>query len=599
MEPLDILKHYFGFDAFRPNQERIIRTVLEGEDSLVLMPTGGGKSLCYQVPALLRDGLTIVISPLIALMKDQVDALRVNGIPAAYLNSALSRSQQDSLIRQIHRNELKLLYLAPERLLASDMHLVGFLKKSNLSLVAVDEAHCISQWGHDFRPDYRMLGQLRNELAGIPFMALTATADRLTRNDIIQRLGLRDPVCSISSFNRPNIHYAVEPKRNSFTRLLRFLEDFRGESGIIYCLSRNSTESLAKKLKAAGYPAEAYHAGLPAEEREARQEKFLKDDLRIIVATIAFGMGIDKSNVRFVVHMDLPRNIEGYYQETGRAGRDGLPGKALLFYSYADVNKLKQFTTIEHNAEQSRILEKKLDQMVQYSNLRTCRRKFLLNYFDEEAPDQCSACDNCLGKYTYIDGTIIAQKALSAVARLNESFGMGYLIDFLRGASSARIRSGHKNLKTFGVGRDLSRETWSGYLEELIVQEYLRKSGHPYPVLKLTPKSRRVLTGGESVTLSARTEPAEAPGNSLPDGATADRQLVDALRRERRRLADREKVPAYIIISDATLRELAARLPSTLEAIRQVPGFGEIKTEKYGPFFRDVIRNYLENCKDE
>ncbi|QEC52847.1 DNA helicase RecQ [Anseongella ginsenosidimutans] len=591
---------------------------------------GGGKSLCYQVPALIFEGLTIVISPLIALMKDQVDALRVNGIAAAYLNSSQSRNEQEAVFRQVHRNELKLLYLAPERLMASDMQLIGFLKRLKLSLVAVDEAHCISQWGHDFRPEYRLLGQLRQEIPEVPFMALTATADKLTRADIISRLELKDPPSYISSFNRENICYKVEPKRNSFQRLLDFLEGNKKESGIIYCLSRNSTESLAAKLQAKGYAAEAYHAGLEKHIREERQEKFLRDDISIVVATIAFGMGIDKSNVRFVVHMDLPKNIEGYYQETGRAGRDGLPGEALLFYSYADVNKLQQFTTVENNEEQSRILLKKLDQMVLYGNLRSCRRKFLLNYFDEEAPDNCGNCDICLGKYQYIDGTILAQKALSAVARLNESFGAGYVIDFLKGNTSGRIREWHKSLKTFGVGSDLSRETWSGYLEELIAQEYLKKSEGPYPVLQLGPKSRAVLKGDETVMLSVRKEPEKAAGqkrktagyagagnlsagseaagnrtsgsparrsgnekdNAEAEAAAYDKELFEILRVERRRLAETENVPAYIILSDATLRELARHLPEDLEAIRRIPGFGEVKTGKYGAIFCEVIQDY-------
>lgn len=597
MEPRHILQQYFGYDTFRPNQEKIILNVLGKKDSLVLMPTGGGKSLCYQVPALLFDGLTIVISPLIALMKDQVDALRVNGIAAAFLNSSLSQTDQDRVIRQIDRNELKLLYLAPERLMGNDSQLFEYLKRQRLSLVAVDEAHCISQWGHDFRPEYRMLGTLRQELPEVPFMALTATADQLTRDDIISRLELKNPQRFISSFNRPNIRYEVAPKRNSFRRLLEFLKSVKNESGIIYCLSRNSTESLAEKLKIEGYAAEAYHAGLSKQARDERQDKFLKDDVPIMVATIAFGMGIDKSNVRFVVHMDLPKNIEGYYQETGRAGRDGLPSQALLFYSYADVNKLRQFTTIENNAQQSRILLKKLDQMVQYGNLRSCRRKFLLNYFDEEAPDHCGACDICLGKYEFIDGTIIAQKALSAVARLNESFGMGYLIDFLRGSTAGRIKDWHKNLKTFGVGSDLSRETWSGYLEELITQGYLRKSEGGYPVLQLSEKSAAVLNGKEQVRLSLRKEPEKptpqkAGASGKPAERPHDQELFDILRAGRRQLAESEQVPAYIILSDATLRQLTRELPEDLEAIRQIAGFGEVKTAKYGDFFCQLIRGY-------
>lgn len=601
MEPIEILQRYFGYDAFRPNQEVIIDNVLQKKDSLVLMPTGGGKSLCYQVPALLFDGLTIVISPLIALMKDQVDALRVNGVAAAYLNSTLSYGEQEAVIRQVQNYELKLLYLAPERLMGGDKQIIAFLKRLDLSLVAVDEAHCISQWGHDFRPEYRMLGEMRREMPGIPFIALTATADKLTREDIIEKLELNNPGVYLSSFNRGNITYRVEPKRQSFDRLLDFLRDYKNESGIIYCLSRNSTESLAEKLKAKGFSAEAYHAGLSKHVREERQEKFQKDDISVIVATIAFGMGIDKSNVRYVVHMDLPKNIEGYYQETGRAGRDGLPSEALLFYSYADVKKLEQFTIVENNEEQSKILLKKLGQMSMYGDLRSCRRKFLLNYFDEDAPDNCGACDICLGRYELMDGTVIVQKALSAVARLHQSFGAGYVIDFLKGSGSARIRESHKQLKTYGVGSELSKEVWSRYIDEIIAQGYLKKSDSPYPVLQLTGKSQAVLKGEETVMLGVRKDlPAQkekgkakassAASAELP--ANYDAGLFEVLRAERKRLATAENVPAYIILSDATLRELSSRKPRSLEEIRGISGFGEVKTAKYGAVFSEIISNY-------
>src|SRR5690554_3031170 len=417
--PIAILKSKFGFSGFRQNQKEIISRVLSKKDTLVLMPTGGGKSLCYQIPALIFEGVTIVISPLIALMKGQVDALRINGSAAAFLNSSQSTSEQSSIIHQLENSQLKLLYLAPERLLGKEGKFVEYLKGLNVSLIAIDEAHCISQWGHDFRPEYLMLARLKEELPEVPVIALTATADRLTQKDILSKLALKAPQTFLSSFNRANIVYLVEPKRNSYQRLLEFLEKHQEDSGIIYALSRQSTEDLAERLTLEGYAARPYHAGLEKATKEQHQEQFLKDEVKIIVATIAFGMGIDKSNVRYVVHMDLPKNLESYYQETGRAGRDGLPSQALLFYSYADVLKLKGFATVDNNPEQTRIMLKKLDQMADYCQVRSCRRKYLLNYFDEEAPEQCGSCDVCLTDYEKIDGTVIAQKALSAVARLN------------------------------------------------------------------------------------------------------------------------------------------------------------------------------------
>jgi ATP-dependent DNA helicase RecQ len=409
--PLQILQQQFGYSTFRLEQEAIISNVLAKKDTFALMPTGGGKSLCYQVPALIFEGLTIVISPLIALMKDQVDALRLNGVKAAFLNSTQSSADQEGILNAIKSNELKLLYLAPES---------NFFKRINsfnVSLIAIDEAHCISHWGHDFRPEYLTLAQLKRALPHVPIIALTATADHLTRKDIVQKLELKDPVTFISSFNRANIRYTVEAKRNSFEKLIDFLDARREESGIIYCLSRASTESLAQDLTQAGYSAKPYHAGLEKEIRGRHQEMFLRDDVKIIVATVAFGMGIDKSNVRYVVHMDLPKNIESYYQETGRAGRDGLNSEALLFYSYGDVSKLKRFVEIENNPEQTEIYLKKLDQMAAYGDLTFCRRKYLLNYFDEPAPNYCGNCDVCLTRLELTDATVTAQKALCLVLK--------------------------------------------------------------------------------------------------------------------------------------------------------------------------------------
>src|SRR5215203_1711237 len=479
----EILKHRFGYDAFRLNQEAAIEAVLNRKDCVVLMPTGGGKSLCYQIPALMMEGLAVVISPLIALMKDQVDALRANGVEASFLNSSQTPAEQVQVFQKVRSGELKLLYVAPERLLQSGDRFIEFLRQTNISLFAIDEAHCISSWGHDFRPEYLRLSALKREFPNIPLVALTATADNLVRKDILERLTIPQATVFTSSFNRPNIYYGVEPKRKSYGQLIDFLENRKDQSGIIYCLSRNSVDSLAADLRDEGYSALPYHAGLDKRTRDEHQTSFLNDETKIIVATIAFGMGIDKSNVRFVVHMDLPKNIESYYQETGRAGRDGLPSEALLFFSWADVNKLKGFVEIEGNTDQSTIMLKKLDLIAKFGDLRTCRRKFLLNYFSEAVTDDCGNCDNCTTVHERIEGTVIAQKALSAVYRTGQRFGVSYLVDFLRGSQSQTIRDEHKNIKTYGAGAELSKHVWFEPFKDLIAQAYLKITEGDYPVI--------------------------------------------------------------------------------------------------------------------
>jgi ATP-dependent DNA helicase RecQ len=465
------------------------------------MPTGGGKSLCYQIPALMQDGLTLVVSPLIALMKDQVDALVNNGVSAAFLNSSQTNREQIEVFQRVKSGELKLLYVAPERLLQSGDQFIDFLSNINVSLFAIDEAHCISSWGHDFRPEYIQLGKLKRYFPEIPIIALTATADKLVRKDIFERLSIKHAELFISSFNRPNIYYSVEPKRKSYARLLEFLEERRDESGIVYCLSRASTESLSWDLRDEGFSALPYHAGLDKATRDKNQELFLNDDVKIIVATIAFGMGIDKSNVRFVVHNDLPKNIESYYQETGRAGRDGLESHALLFFSWADVIKLKGFAEVENNEQQTDIMLKKLNQMGEFGEMKMCRRKFLLKYFDEVLVEDCGKCDNCNTTFEKFDGTIIAQKALSAVARTGQSFGLTYLIDLLRGSKSQKMRLEHLNLKTYGVGADISKNNWFDYFKDLISQGFLAQTEGQYPTIVLTEKSEDVLKGNVKVEL--------------------------------------------------------------------------------------------------
>jgi ATP-dependent DNA helicase RecQ len=585
------LHKYFGYNEFRHEQESIINHVLNQKDALVLMPTGGGKSICYQLPAVMFDGLTVVISPLIALMKDQVDALNINGINAAFLNSSQTDNEQREIITQLKANQIKLLYLAPERLFSSESRLIDFLKTLKVSLIAIDEAHCISHWGHDFRPEYLMLAGLKIAFPNIPVIALTATADKITRKDILDKLNLHQPAEFVSSFDRKNINYRIAPKKKSFDQLMVFLEEHKDDSGIIYCLSRQSTENLASELRHQGFSAQAYHAGLDKKTKDQNQEAFLRDEVKIIVATIAFGMGINKSNVRFVVHMDLPKNIEGYYQETGRAGRDGLPSKALLFYSYGDVQKLQGFAKVEGNEEQSKIMLKKLDDIVRFCQLQTCRRQFLLRYFDEDAPDNCGACDVCLSDYEKIDGTIIAQKLFSAISRLNESFGMTYVIDFLRGSKNEKLREQHKALKTYGIGADLSKADWQQYIRELMAQGYLRSEGEPYPILKLNPQSADVLKGLQQVQLTkSQTLHQEQAAEVIPYEAGLLLELKDI----RLKIAMSENVPAYIILSDTTLLEIATYLPADLSEIRQVSGFGDVKLQRYGQAFMDVVIQY---CK--
>ncbi len=562
------------------------------QDAFVLMPTGGGKSLCFQIPALLMDGLTVVISPLIALMKDQVDALKINGISAAFLNSTLSYKEQADVISRIEKNTLKLLYVAPEKLFLNDLQFIHSLKTQKVSLFAIDEAHCISQWGHDFRPEYLNLKILKQLFPTTPIIALTATADTVTRKDILEKLHLMEPRVFVSSFNRANIHYYVEPKANPYDRMVEYLKKHPDESGIVYALSRQSVERLAEDLEQDGFSAKPYHAGLEKNIRERHQELFIKDQIKIMVATIAFGMGIDKSNVRFVIHMDLPKNIESYYQETGRAGRDGLQSEALLFYGAGDVMKLKKFSEIEDNSAQTRVLLNKLNAMVHFCETRICRRKYLLNYFGESFENHCGTCDVCLSQHEKFDGTIMAQKILSAVSRLHENYGVGFIVDFLCGSKNDKISETQRQLKTYGIGAGITKDEWKRYIRELLALGYLKQEGE-YPVLKLTDVSVRLLTGNEPVMLTKSIIRAEAAQTV----AKHEEGLIPLLKQLRFRLATESNVPAYVIFSDVTLLELATYLPQTISELKQISGFGEIKLQRYGKPFLDMVQAYCRTNK--
>jgi len=597
---LEILKHQFGYDDFRMNQQAAVECVLAKKDCLVLMPTGGGKSLCYQIPALMQEGLTVVVSPLIALMKDQVDALRLNGVKAAFLNSSQESSAQRDVIAAVRSGDVRILYIAPERLLQSSGQFIDFLKSLRVSLFAIDEAHCISSWGHDFRPEYTQLGRLKTWFPEVPVIALTATADKLVRQDILEKLHIEHAEVFSSSFNRANIFYRVEPKRDTYTQLFDYLDKRRNESGIIYCLSRNSVDALAADLCNDGFNALAYHAGHDKTKREKHQELFLKDEVKIMVATIAFGMGIDKSNVRFVVHHDLPKNIESYYQETGRAGRDGLESEALLFFSHGDVQKLKAFAEVEGNAEQTEIMLGKLNIMAQFGDLKTCRRKFLLHYFSETSAEKCGHCDNCLKTFERFDGTVIAQKALSAVYRTEQRMGLTYLVDFLRGAKSQKMRDQHKQLPTYGIGADIPKTSWLCYFRELIEQGYLDQTQGQYPTLVLTDKSRDVLKGKtivELVKLVDEVERTSLRGQQEVHDYFPD--LFERLKTVRTEFARADNVPPYVIFSDATLIEMATYLPQDSEQMLKISGVGDVKFEKYGAKCLEVIKAYCEEKKLE
>ena len=596
MDLIATLKKHFGYDQFRPLQEEIIRDALAGRDVFVLMPTGGGKSLCFQLPALMRDGLTIVVSPLISLMKDQVDALQTSGIPATYLNSTLDRDESKARWRGLHRGEYRMLYVAPERLM-----LETFLERAlnwRIAQFAIDEAHCISEWGHDFRPEYRDLKKLREHFPDAPVIALTATATERVRADIVKQLKLREPRCYVASFDRPNLTYRVVPKTAPYEQLLAFIRSRPDNSGIVYCASRKSTESLARNLSEDGISAKPYHAGLTSSERTKHQEAFLRDDVRVVTATIAFGMGINKPNVRFVVHYDLPKNLESYYQETGRAGRDGLPSECVLLFSASDVAKQIHFID-EKSESEARIARAQLQQMVHYAETRECRRMTLLRYFGEEfAEPSCDGCDNCLTPRETFDGTIPAQKFLSCVHRIlaksGFGFGLNHVVDVLRGADTEAIRQrGHNKLSTYGIGRDLKRESWQAIGRELLRLGLVECAPGRFATLSLTPAGLETLRTRTPVTLTKQVDVAEKAARSRIGAIECDELLFERLRALRRQLADERGVPAYIIFSDVSLREMARNYPTNTGQFRRIAGVGEQKLKDFAEPFLSEMQAYL------
>ncbi|TOA23680.1 ATP-dependent DNA helicase RecQ [Vibrio parahaemolyticus] len=592
--PQRVLEEVFGYQTFRDGQQEVIESAVEGKDSLVIMPTGGGKSLCYQIPALVRSGITLVISPLISLMKDQVDQLKANGVAAECVNSTMSREELLSVYYRMHSGQLKLVYVSPERVLMRDF--IERLENLPLAMIAVDEAHCISQWGHDFRPEYAALGQLKQHFSHVPFMALTATADDATRRDILERLRLHEPHVHLGSFDRPNIRYNLVEKHKPVSQIIRYLDTQKGNCGIIYCGSRKKVEMVTEKLCNNHIRAAGYHAGMDADERAYVQEAFQRDDIQIVVATVAFGMGINKPNVRFVVHFDIPRNIESYYQETGRAGRDGLPAEAMMLYDPADISWLRRMLDEKDDGPQKQVESHKLNAMSAFAEAQTCRRQVLLNYFGEYREKPCGNCDICLDPPKHFDATEEARKALSCVYRVNQSFGMTYVVEVLRGMQNIRVREhGHDKISTYGIGRDHSHDYWVSIFRQLIHKGLLFQNITRNSTLQLTEEARPLLRGDVSLELAVpRLDTAARAAKS--DKLTSknyDKKLFAKLRKLRKSIADEDGLPPYVVFSDATLIDMAEILPTSYGEMLAVSGVGQRKLEKYADPFLDLIQEHI------
>ncbi|WMJ74452.1 DNA helicase RecQ [Cytophagaceae bacterium ABcell3] len=596
-----VLKDIFGYNSFRPLQEDIINHVLSGNDALVLMPTGGGKSLCFQIPALVMDGICVVISPLISLMKDQTEQLNNCGVKSAFINSSMSYQEVRDAKEACISGTLKLLYVSPEKIFSDGF--IDFLKKLKINLFAIDEAHCVSFWGHDFRPEYTKLKELKEAFPSVPLIALTATADKLTRKDILDQLGLPEAKVFITSFDRPNISLSVSPGNRRLEKILNFLNGHKNESGIIYCLSRKATEKVAENLRNHGLNAEAYHAGLNSQIRSDIQERFIKDDIEIVCATIAFGMGINKPNVRWVIHYNLPKNVENFYQEIGRAGRDGLPSDTLLFYSHGDM--ITHMTMLaEASDERKKLQEAKLKRMMQYAETPVCRRRILLSYFNEETTTDCGNCDVCRNPRKLVDATIPAMKALSAIARTGEKVGIGLLTDILRGSHNRNIISkGYDKIKTFGAGKDLKTEEWHDYLQQMLNAGIVDIAYDENHVLKLNNTSWKVLKENLPVKLvklsdqgfakTTKHEPVKSANALLYD------ELFERLRKLRKELADNQNVPAYIVFSDVTLKEMAEQKPSTPDDLLEITGVGKQKFNLYGDYFLHEIQTFIKEHSEK
>ncbi|QGT96846.1 DNA helicase RecQ [Pseudidiomarina andamanensis] len=588
-----LLADVFGYTAFREGQLQVIEAVQQQRDALVLMPTGGGKSLCYQLPALNSDGLTVVISPLISLMQDQVEALQTMGVAAAALNNGLTPEQSNQIMQQLNSNQIRLLYVSPERAMQS--FFIRLLQQWPVTLVAIDEAHCISQWGHDFRPEYGQLGQLRETLPNVPFMALTATADAATEADIISRLHLHDPVVYKGSFDRPNIRYVVEEKYKPYKQVTDYIKKQRGASGIVYCGSRKKVEELAEKLQREGLRAAGYHAGMEHDQRESVLRGFVRDDIDVVVATVAFGMGINKPNVRFVVHFDVPRSVEGYYQETGRAGRDGLPAEAVLLYDPSDAAWIKSIIHDHPDEERRRIELHKFTAMQAMSEAQTCRRLVLLNYFNEYRDKPCGNCDICLDPPRQYDGTVDAQKVLSCVYRVSQRFGMNHVIDVLRGSKSQRLMElGHDKLSTYGIGAEQSHEYWLGVVRQLIHRGLVIQNVQQYGVLQLTDAARPVLRGEVALQLAEPRINLVVSKPRVADRGDYDKVLFRRLRALRKAIADTEEVPPFVVFNDTSLVEMAVSYPTDETAMLAITGVGQKKLERYGQEFIAAITAYLD-----